>query len=81
MNLRAPFVRWACLKNPSITSRRTTLFYLQTAQGEKFSCALAIRSPKNRITYKAFGSFLDDCREILPVGSAKECRFGAMLAQ
>lgn len=81
MILCAPFVRWGCVQNPHITSPRATLFYLENAQGEKFSCALAIRGPKNRITYKAFDSFLDDYCEILPLGNAKQWRFRAMLAQ
>lgn len=81
MILHAPFVRRGHVQNPHIASPRTTLFYLENAQGEKFSCALAVRGPKNRVTYKAFDSFLDDYCEILPLGNAKQWRFRAMLAQ
>ncbi|KAG5565708.1 hypothetical protein RHGRI_001578 [Rhododendron griersonianum] len=81
MVLRAPFVRWARIKNPSPTSPRTALFYLQTAEGNKVSCALAIRGPTNRITYTAFGVFLDEYHEILPLGGIVQWRFSSMFAQ
>lgn len=68
MILRAPFVRWARIKNPSPTSPRAALFYLQTVGDEKVACALAIRGPTNRITYTTFGAFLDEYHEILPLG-------------
>ncbi|KAI8531347.1 hypothetical protein RHMOL_Rhmol11G0129500 [Rhododendron molle] len=81
MVLRVPFVRWARIKNPSPTSPRAALLYLQTAEGTKVSCALAIRGPKNRITYTAFGAFLDEYRQILPLGAVTQWRFSSMFAQ
>ncbi|KAI8567947.1 hypothetical protein RHMOL_Rhmol02G0160700 [Rhododendron molle] len=81
MVLRVPFVRWARIKNPSPTSPRAALFCLQTAEGTKVSCALAIRGPTNRITYTAFGAFLDEYRQILPLGAVTQWRFSSMFAQ
>ncbi|XP_058215858.1 uncharacterized protein LOC131326953 [Rhododendron vialii] len=81
MVLRAPFVRWACIKNSLLTSPRVALFYLQTAAGNKVSCALAIRGPTNRITYTAFGAFLDEYYEILPLGGVVQWRFSSIFSQ
>ncbi|XP_058190177.1 uncharacterized protein LOC131307591 [Rhododendron vialii] len=81
MVLRAPFVRWARIKNPSPTSPRAALFYLQTAAGKKVSCALAVRGPTNRITYKAFGAFLDEYHQILPLGGVAQWRFSSIFSQ
>ncbi|KAF7129346.1 hypothetical protein RHSIM_Rhsim10G0059000 [Rhododendron simsii] len=81
MVLRAPFVRWACIKNPSPTSPRAALFYLETAEGNRVSCALAIRGPTNRITYTALGAFVDEYHEILPLGGVVRWRFRSIFGQ
>ncbi|KAI8567654.1 hypothetical protein RHMOL_Rhmol02G0138600 [Rhododendron molle] len=81
MVLRASFVRWAHVKNPSPASPRATLFYLQTVEGRKVACALAIRGPTNRITYTAFGAFLDEYHQILPLSDVVQWRFSSIFAQ
>ncbi|KAF7129518.1 hypothetical protein RHSIM_Rhsim10G0074900 [Rhododendron simsii] len=51
------------------------------AFGRKGGCALAIRGPTYRITYTAFGAFLDEYHHILPLGGVVHWRFSSMFAQ
>lgn len=73
------FVRWAHVKNPALTSPIAAVYYLQTAEGQRVVCALALRDERNRITYRAFDTFLEDYHQILPLGDAIQWNFGFLL--
>ncbi|KAF7119306.1 hypothetical protein RHSIM_Rhsim13G0221100 [Rhododendron simsii] len=79
MVVHVPFVHWAHVKNPALASLITAVFYLQTAGGQRVVCALALRDERNRITYRAFDNFLEDYRQILPLGGAIQWNFGCLL--
>lgn len=64
-----------------MTSRRTTIFCLQTAQSKKYTVPLQFELQKNSITYQTYRSFLNDYHQILLLDDMKQCRFATMLAQ
>ncbi|KAG5565709.1 hypothetical protein RHGRI_001579 [Rhododendron griersonianum] len=76
----APFVRWDKITHGSDGSARAGVYYLETAQGERVICAVAIPCEGNRMTYRPFDSFLEDYRALLPSGSGSEWNFRFQLA-
>ncbi|KAG5517512.1 hypothetical protein RHGRI_038045 [Rhododendron griersonianum] len=76
----APFVRWDIIRHGSDGSARAGVYYLETAQGERVICAVAIPCDGNRMTYRPFDSFLEDYRTLLPSSSALEWNFTFQLA-
>ncbi|KAI8534344.1 hypothetical protein RHMOL_Rhmol10G0082700 [Rhododendron molle] len=79
MVVDAPFVRWDIIRHNSAGSTRAGVYYLETAQGDRVVCAVAIPCEGNRMTYRPYDSFLEDY--LLPSACVLECNFRFQLAK
>ncbi|KAI8543778.1 hypothetical protein RHMOL_Rhmol08G0244800 [Rhododendron molle] len=81
MVVDAPFVRWDIIRHDSAGSTRAGVYYLETAQGDRVVCAVAIPCEGNRMTYRPYDSFLEDYRAVLPSARVLEWNFRFQLAK
>ncbi|KAF7143617.1 hypothetical protein RHSIM_Rhsim05G0146500 [Rhododendron simsii] len=79
MVVRAPFLRWDIIRNPSDSSARRALYYLETARGQQVIAALAVRGQDNRLVYQPFAQFVEDYQDLLSLGNVAACSYGFQL--
>ncbi|KAF7140258.1 hypothetical protein RHSIM_Rhsim06G0102400 [Rhododendron simsii] len=79
MVLHVQFLRWDSIGNPSTSSSRTALYYLETADGQQVIAALALCTEDTRLIYRAFNQFVEEYQDLLHLGSVVEWNYVFLL--